>query len=110
MKFCPFCGQQIPDEANVCPYCQNVVAPAPVNNQVVNHGTDGLAVAAKVLLIIGCVVGGFAIIPLAWCLPITITICGKLKRGEPIGTGLKVCSLLFVNMIAGILLLCRNDG
>ncbi|MBR1895318.1 MAG: zinc-ribbon domain-containing protein, partial [Pyramidobacter sp.] len=31
MKFCGFCGQQIPDDANACPYCgsfQDSAAPA----------------------------------------------------------------------------------
>ncbi len=73
-------------------------------------GSDGLAVAAKIFLIISCVVQGFFLLPLAWCLPITITLFGKMNRGEYIGTGLKVCTLIFVNTIAGILLLCRDDN
>ena len=73
---------------------------------------SGLTTAAKIFMIIGTVgmsLGGF-LIPLAWCLPMTISYFNKLKRGEPIGTGFKVCSLLFVNTIAGILMLCDNKN
>ncbi len=107
MKYCAKCGAELFDEAIVCTSCGCAVqnTPAPT----ANGGNDGLAIAAKILLILGCVAQGWMLLPLAWCLPITISICGKLKRNEPIGTGLKVCSLLFVNLIAGILLLCRDD-
>ena len=63
----------------------------------------------KVFLILSCVGLGWAIIPLAWCIPMTVSIFRKLNSGEPIGTGLKVCTLLFVNLVAGILLLCMED-
>lgn len=107
MKYCAKCGNQMVDEAVVCPSCGCAVV-----NEVAkenNGGNDGLAVAAKVFLILGCIAQGWALIPLAWCLPITITAWGRMKRNEPVGTGLKVCSLLFVSLIAGILLLCRSD-
>lgn len=124
MKFCQKCGKEIADEAVICPGCGCAVEGAA--KPQASGGNDGLAVAAKVFLILGCITdgwlyllhiiffGGLAIflvpfLPLAWCLPITISICGRMKRNEPVGTGLKVCALLFVNLIAGILLLCRND-
>ena len=40
---------------------------------------------------------------------ITISYCGKLNAGECISTALKICILLFVNHIAGILLLCAEE-
>lgn len=98
------------DEAVICPNCGCAVSQENTQNSQKVYGNDGLAVASKVLLILSCVVQGIFLIPLVWCLPITISICGKMKRGEPIGVGLKVCSLLFVNLIAGILLLCRQDN
>ena len=112
MKFCQHCGAQLMDEAVICPRCGCAVAHKRAYNQSMNgkaNGTDDLATAAKVFLILSCVICGCALFPLAWMLPITITIFDKLKRGEPIGTGLKVCTLIFVNIIAGILLLCRDD-
>lgn len=53
--------------------------------------------------VIGC------LIPLAWTIPMTVHLKKKLNANQPIGTGFKVCTLLFVNLISGILLLCRNE-
>lgn len=47
--------------------------------------------------------------PLAWVIPMSIIILKKMKNKEPIGVGLKICTLIFVNTIAGILLLCKNE-
>ncbi len=71
---------------------------------------SGLATAAKILMIISTVITGFYLIPLAWCIPMTIMYSNKLKTGEPISTGFKVCVLLFVNTIAGILMLCDKEN
>jgi hypothetical protein len=49
------------------------------------------------------------IVPLAWSIPMGIILVRKTRNGEPISTGFKVCILLFVDLIAGILLLCDKD-
>ncbi len=105
MKFCQSCGKQIADDAVMCPNCGS-----PASEKNGKGGNDGLGVASKVFLILGCIGQGWLLLPLAWCLPITISVCNKMKRNEPIGTGLKVCSMLFVSLIGGILLLCRSDN
>ena len=107
MKYCQSCGAEVNENAVVCVKCGCSLSSQ--NSPAENGGNDGLATASKVFLILGCIAQGWLLIPLAWCLPITISICGRMKRNEPVGTGLKVCALLFVNMIAGILLLCRSD-
>ena len=105
MKYCQTCGAEVNENAVVCTQCGCAI-PQQSNT---SDGTDGLATASKVFMILGCIAQGWLLLPLAWCLPITISVCGKMKRGEKIGTGLKICTLLFVNLIAGILLLCRSD-
>ena len=105
MKFCQKCGKEIAEEAIICPGCGCAIA----EEKKGKGGNDGLAVASKIFLILGCVAQGWLLLPLAWCLPITISICNKIKNNEPVGAGLKVCALLFVNLIGGILLLCRSD-
>ena len=60
-------------------------------------------------MIIGCVLNGFYLIPLCWCIPMTVSYCRKIKNGESVSTGFKVCSLLFVSLIAGVLMLCDNS-
>ena len=71
--------------------------------------SSGLSTAAKIFMIIATVVQGIYILPLAWCLPMTLSYCKKVKNNQPIGIGFKICSLLFVNTIAGILMLCDKD-
>ena len=109
MKFCQKCGKEIMDEAVICPGCGCAIAQEKEQEKKGKGGNDGLAVAAKVFLILGCIAQGWLLLPLAWVLPITISICNKMKNNEPVGGGLKVCALLFVNLIGGILLLCRSE-
>ena len=110
MKYCSKCGKELLDEAVICPQCgcaTGYPASAQAQPQTQNNsGNSGLKIAAKVLMIFGTVVNGLYIIPLAWCLPMTISYCNKIKRGQKVGIGFKVCCLLFVNTIAGILMLC----
>lgn len=108
MKYCQSCGAEVHENAIVCTKCGCSLSQQE-KKVAGKKENDGLAIASKIFLILGCIVQGWLLIPLAWCLPITISICGRMNRGEPVGTGLKVCSLLFVNLIAGILLLCRSD-
>ena len=130
MAFCTNCGIPLNEDDRFCPNCGSpfVERTNPYNNasrytqnpgyqnyngaytyNAVPQRDSSLATAAKVFLIIGCVSLGWLLIPLAWCLPITIKICNCLRDHQPISTGLKVCALLFVNLVAGILLLCMDD-
>ena len=47
--------------------------------------------------------------PLAWMIPMLVVYCKAVKRKSPIGVGLKVCILIFFNVVAGILLLCDSE-
>lgn len=104
MKFCTYCGQQLSEEAVICPKC-GCATGVPFPNQK----SSGIKTATKIFMILGCVVMGLYIIPLCWVLPMTIVYCNRSSRGIPMGVGFKVCTLLFVSLIAGILMLCDND-
>ncbi len=99
MKYCAKCGRELANGASTCPSCGA-------------SASNGLHTAIKVLLIIGTIVAGIygLLIPLIWCIPMTISVCNKLKNNEPISTGFKVCVLIFVNTIAGILLLTSKEN
>lgn len=71
---------------------------------------DTMVTVIKVFLILGCIAEGWLLIPLAWCIPMTVKIFNCLKTGTPISTGMKVCTLLFVSLVAGICLLCMDDN
>lgn len=127
MKFCQHCGAEIEDEATVCIHC----GCATNDVKAKSSGNTNMGKIALIFMIIGCVcnpiatfiefldyyngpesfivilIGAiFSLVSLAWCIPMTVHFSRKHKNGESVGTGFKVCTLLFVNMIAGILLLC----
>ncbi len=103
--YCQYCGKELADEAVVCPNCG--CATDKFQAQKSNSGTGS---AAKVFMIIGCVLSAFyLLIPLCWTIPMTVIYCKRLKQGVPVGTGFKICSLLFVSLIAGILMLCDDE-
>ena len=108
MKFCVHCGAEIFEEAVVCVKCGRKVEPD--KPAVIHTNTDDtMSTVIKVFLILGCITQGWLIIPLAWCIPITVSIFNSMRDKRPIGTGMKVCTLLFVSLIAGICLLCVDE-
>jgi len=108
MKYCSHCGAQIEDEAVICVHCGcKVVGSKKSESEETN---DVLGLVAKVFMVLACV-GGIAafFIPLAWCIPMTVHAWRKIDNHEEMGVGFKVCTLLFVSVVAGILLLCRKE-
>lgn len=124
MKYCSHCGTQLSDDAAFCSNCGKAVyngtaqAQPQVQPQTVSAAqaaqqkdNNTMKTIISVLLILSCVVEGlFTLgIALAWCIPMTIRIRAKMRAGIPVGAALSVCTLLFVNTIAGILLFCLDD-
>lgn len=110
MKYCTKCGAELADEAVVCPKCGCAVegsflapAPAPAAEE------SPLQVVAKVFMLIALIVSGFALIPLCWTIPMTVHYFRATKEHIPVGIGFKVCTLLFVNLVSGICMLCENN-
>lgn len=66
---------------------------------------DTLRLIAFILAIISTVAVCWAIIPLAWMIPMTVHCWGIYKRTKPNTTAFGVCTLIFLNLIGGILLL-----
>lgn len=111
MKYCSYCGAELMDEAVVCPKCGCPVD-GQSNNRKVQDDPDnisGLKIAAKIFMIISTVCYGFLIVPLIWLIPMTVSYCDKIKNHEHVGLSFKICTLLFANQIAGILMLCDNE-
>lgn len=103
MSYCYHCGKEIEEGASVCPNCGFAVKEA-------KKTTDKSYVAIKIFMLIGCVFGAFCyLIPLCWCIPMTVVFFKRVKSGTPCGLAFKICTLLFVNLIAGILLLVDED-
>lgn len=113
MKYCSHCGNQIDDAAVVCPKCgcavENQQTTAAAATTTEEKKFSGLQMAAFILMIISTVAIGWLLVPLAWCIPMTVSYYNSVKNDRPVSMGLKVCTLLFVNLIAGILMLCDNE-
>jgi hypothetical protein len=67
-----------------------------------------LRLIAFILNIISCVVAIAAIIPLAWMIPMTVHTWGIYKGKKANTVAFGVCTLIFTNLIGGILLLCSH--
>lgn len=131
MKYCTHCGAEIEDDAVICVHC----GCATNDGKAKSSSNGNLGKIALIFMIIGCVLTPltgmieclsffdspettlfgiigiiFCFIPLAWCIPMTIVFKRKLNNNESVGTGFKVCTLLFVNLIAGILMLCMPSN
>ena len=109
MKYCSHCGKEVVDEAVVCPFCGCKVNSSNSTKILDDDAKKILAIIVKVFMIIGCIATGWTLIPLIWLIPMTVHVFKKLDNNEPISTGVKVCVLLFCNIIAGIILLCMNS-
>lgn len=81
------------------------------NNPAATYQRDaGMVTAIKVFLVLGCINSFFwGFIPLFWRIPMTVHAFKKLDNNEAMSTGFKVCSLIFVNGIAGILMFIIKD-
>ncbi len=116
MKYCGNCGTALADDANACSNCGTFTntyaqgtktAQAPVVASVPKE--SGIVTAVKVLLILATVAQGCLLIPLAWCIPMAVSYFNSIKENRPVSLALKICTLIFVSQIAGILMLCDQE-
>ena len=110
--YCPKCGTNLTDDARFCGNCgynlRTAVQPAaPAQFRDSDHT---LIVITEVFMILGCVSYGIALIPLAWCIPMTVSLFRSFQNRTPTSTAFKVCTLIFVSLVAGILLLIMDDS
>ncbi len=112
MKYCSHCGTQIMDEAVVCPHCGcSVAQETTYTAKPADDGKETIRLIAKIFMVIGCVSGAACfLVPLAWCIPMTVIYWKACDEHRDVSTAFKVCSLLFVNLIAGILMLVDDQA
>ena len=120
MKKCNQCGTLVSDDEKICNNCGGEAfdAAPDFNTAPELNGANGgykpvggtiLQKLSKVLMVISCIAGGLLILPLAWLIPITVAYCKKVKSGKKVGIGFKICVLLFVNVFAGVSMLCDSS-
>jgi hypothetical protein len=81
------------------------ITPAAVAPVVATDNDKTLRLVAYILNLISTICIGWTLIPLAWMIPMTIISYGIYKGTKKNTVAFGVCTLLFVNLISGILLL-----
>ncbi len=72
------------------------------------ENNSGLLLAAFILNLISTIGFAILIIPLAWCIPMTVHSYGIYKGTKPNTVAFGVCTLIFVSLIGGILMLVAD--
>lgn len=112
-------GVQWTDQYTDAPVAQPVYEPVSSSQMVMAPGqiypmteTDRtLRLIAFIWNVVCTVCSGFLILPLAWMIPMTVHSYGIYKGTKPNSTAFDVCTLIFVGLVSGILLLCsRKDA
>ena len=123
MKFCSHCGKELRNEAVICPKCGCKTG---YKHRDSSNQGQVLSLASFIFMIIVSIIQFLPIffyvpvgkeylvllyfIPLLWRVPMIINLKFKINEKRKIGMAFKICTLLFVDLIAGILLLCRNEN
>ena len=110
MKYCTKCGQELDDNAQFCTKCGCSVDGV-VNAKADSKTNEILQLMVKIFMIVGCVSSAACFfIPLLWTIPMTCSYIKKVKNKEPISTGFKICTLIFVSLVAGIIMLVQDEA
>ncbi len=118
-RFCVSCGAPIASaSAQTDPYANSTQQAQPgaqytqttyiYNTYQTSYPRDdngGLLLAAFIFNLITTIGVAILIIPLAWCIPMTVHSYGVYKGTKPNTVGFGVCTLIFLSLIGGILML-----
>ena len=141
-KFCNYCGVETLKDAVVCPKCGCLLAKSSGN--VLQIMTKILLVLSGVVVLLGAIVmlilalvdtnianacednASYELyqllsrifisifvacaLSMAWIIPMTAHYFKATKNLQTVGTAFKVCTLIFVNLVAGILMLCDRSN
>ena len=89
-------------------YAQPVAPAAPAALYPMTDTDRNLRLVAFIFCILSLVGSCWLIIPLAWMIPMSVISWGIYKGTKANTAAFGVCTLIFVNLVAGILLLCSN--
>lgn len=85
----------------------NIVEPAPTTYQLSSEDTT-LRLIAFIFAVISTVSCAIFILPLCWMVPMTVHCWGLYKGTKANTVGFGVCTLIFLSLVSGILLLISN--
>ncbi len=128
-QFCPKCGQKVGEDLHENTSVNTSKGERHYNNvcRKVAFGFMVFSMVCTFLAFLICVItfgnpnasaeiastskGAACIylIPLLWQIPMTVVVFKGIKDGRHIGLGFKICTLIFVSLVSGILLLCDSE-
>lgn len=123
--YCHHCGKEVENGNKFCPYCgalqdrysddyryeerkDEYEESKNSSSKAASEAQTGLDLAVKIFMVLSTVAFGFAVIPLIWMVPMTIHAFHKADNNEEYGIGFSICSLIFVDVVAGILMIIRD--
>lgn len=127
--YCHHCGKEVSKGHKFCPYCGAFLQedeygerpgeyedvevtskePRQEKKKFISDSTKReLDTVVKILMIIITIICGLAIIPLLWMVPMTVTALDRIKKGEPYGLVLSICTLLFMGIAPGVIMIIRD--
>lgn len=105
-------GEQWTDDYTKVPFGENpgnaYAAPSyqqPISRPAYDDGDRTLRMVAFVFCILSLVSVCWLIIPLAWMIPMSVHCWGIYQGTKPNTVGFGICTLLFLSLVGGILLL-----
>ncbi len=91
-------------------YQQPVAAAQPVPTYPMTDTDRNLRLVAFVFCILSLVGASWLIVPLAWMIPMSVISWGIYKGTKANTVAFGVCTLIFMSLISGILLLCSTKN
>ena len=107
--YCTHCGAELAEEAEICPACGCATENYKSTADSKKKTPDILRFIAKIVMIVTCAVEGMAVIPLCWMLPMTLHYNKCLEENIPVSLAFKICTIIFVNVAAGVLMIIADE-
>lgn len=116
-KYCTKCGAKMPSSFSICTNCGKFFEKENTNttNQTKYDFTSTkpnkhvYQIIIFIFMIISTIYLATFIIPLFWCIPMTITYWNKIRKNEKVSITFKICSLIFMGIIPGLLMLFEDE-
>ena len=118
MLFCVKCGSELPSGASFCPVCGHAVEDGTrldlpsvgINGRPMRKKMTALSRLARAMMFVGMGISAFAIFPLIWTIPMAEHYNRSILEGHDVSTAFKICSLILVSRVAGVLMLMDSKN
>lgn len=84
---------------------ENEIQPKPKRDETLNT----LLLVSFIFMLITTISLGFLLIPLAWCIPMTVSCYRCYEENRRPSIAFAVCTLIFVSLVAGVLMIVSSS-